>query len=248
MEYGRAERSPWWYRQRGSVYGAIYGSGFFFGYLTLNGHAQHPVSDAWGQRFAGGQGGAVLLWGAVVCALVAWLWRASGTAFLRRNVVFAADVQRDRLIVAGPFRYVRNPLYVGNIFLALAIAVLAPPLGFVIIVAGNIAFSVLLGNEESRGMAERYGAVYEAYRKAVPAFVPRLTPATVPGSDSPHPSWRAALLGDAFCLTLAVAIAVVAVFGQAGLPAFWAIWILSLIVFGILGWRDGRSKSSGAAP
>jgi protein-S-isoprenylcysteine O-methyltransferase Ste14 len=222
------------------VIGAVYALGFILGNLSFDGHAPQPVSAAWGNRFAGGAGGSVVLWLAAACALVAWFWRAAGTAYLDRRVVFAGDVQSDRLIVAGPFRYVRNPLYLGNVFLALAVAVLAPPLGFAIIVLGNVAVSALLAGEESRQLASRYGAVYDAFRAAVPAFVPRLGPARVTGSVAVVPAWRAALLGESFCLALAVALVPLALFGERGMVAFWLICLPAFALIGILNWRVGR--------
>jgi protein-S-isoprenylcysteine O-methyltransferase Ste14 len=231
--------SPWWYRRRGTLIGAIYGLGFLAGAIPLDGRRPEPVFELWG--------GELVLWLAVASLLCAWFWRASGTAYLRRDVVFAADVQSDRLIVAGIFRYVRNPLYVGNLFLALGIAVLASPLGFVIIVAGNAAFVAFLATEEARELEQRYGAAYTAYRAAVPAFLPRLTPAAVSASISVEPAWAHALLGEAFCFALAVAIVPIALFGAAGVPAFWAIWLAAFVIFAYNGWRAGRAKRDSSA-
>jgi protein-S-isoprenylcysteine O-methyltransferase Ste14 len=239
--------SPWWYRQRGAVIGAIYFVGFALGYWVPAETSPVPVAVTWGEALAGGPGVELLLWAAVASALIAWFWRASGTAYLRRDVVFAADVQRDRLIVAGVFRYVRNPLYVGNVFLALAVALLAPPVGFAVIVAGNALFVVLLAREEALGLEARYGEAYAAYRRAVPAFFPRLTPADVPGSVTVAPSVAAGLMGEGFCLGLALAIVPLAVFGQAGLPAFYAIWIASFGAWAMAGWLAGRRRNSGTA-
>jgi protein-S-isoprenylcysteine O-methyltransferase Ste14 len=232
--------SPWWYRRRGTLFGIIYGLGFFVGYLSLGGPAPVPLVDRWGDRI-----GVAILWAAVASATVAWLLRGSGTAFLRRDVVFAPDAQRDRLIVAGIFRHVRNPLYLGNLFLALAVAVLAPPLGFAFIMIGNVVLCALLAGEESRLLAADYGATYAAFRRAVPAFVPRLTPAQVPGSVGVVPDWRAGLIGEGFCLGLAIALIPLALYGQAALPAFWIIWGGSLLLWAIAGWQAGRRRTSG---
>jgi len=231
---GGARSSPWWYRRRGTVIGAIYGLGFLAGNISFDGTRPVPAFELWG--------GDRVLWLAVASALCAWLWRASGTAYLRRDVVFAADVQRDRLIVAGVFRYVRNPLYLGNMFLALGIAVLASPLGFAAIVAGNAAIVWLLAAEEARELEQRYGAAYAAYRAAVPAFLPRLTPADVAGSLTVAPDWPHALIGEGFCFALAVAIVPIALFGAAGVPAFWAIWVAAFVIFAYNGWRAGRAQ------
>jgi protein-S-isoprenylcysteine O-methyltransferase Ste14 len=248
MDDRAAQPSPWWYRQRGSVIGAIYFAGFALGYWGPSGRSAEPSAVTWGAALAGGSGIESLLWAAVASALIAWLWRASGTAYLKRDVVFAADVQRDRLVVAGVFRYVRNPLYVGNVFLALAVGLLAPPAGFAVILLGNVVFVAMLAHEEARGLQARYGELYEAYRRAVPSFVPRLTPAAVPGSIEVAPSIAAGLIGEGFCLGLALAIVPLAVFGQAGLPAFYAIWFGSFAVWAIAGWMAGRRRTSRTAP
>jgi hypothetical protein len=238
------EPSPWWYRHRGLMILSVYVAGFFIGNLPIGNMPQVAVSLAWGDGFAGGKGGYVLLWAAVASALVAWILRASGTAYLNRDVVFASDVQSDRLIVAGPFRFVRNPLYLGNIFLALAIAMLAPPVGFIIILIGNVTVAVLLAGEESKQMAARYGSSYAAFRDAVPAFFPRLTAASVPGSATVRPMWRQALVGEAFCLLLGIAIVPLALFRSGGTTAFWAICIPTFIIFSAWGWWAGRARTS----
>jgi protein-S-isoprenylcysteine O-methyltransferase Ste14 len=233
---GDARSSPWWYRHRGTLIGTIYGLGFLLGAIPLGGKPQPAVFEVWG--------GDVALWLAVASVLCAWVWRASGTAYLRRDVVFAADVQSDRLIVAGVFRYVRNPLYIGNVFLALGIGLLATPLGFAVIVAGNALFVALLAAEEARELELRYGAAFRAYRAAVPAFVPRFTPAGLDGSVTVEPAWTHALLGEGFSLALAVAIVPIALFGQAGVPAFWTIWGAAFLLFAYNGWRAGRARAT----
>jgi len=228
--------SPWWYRSRGSLILAVYVLGFVVAYSPLGGRDPQPVSAMWGNG--------ALLWVAVAAALVAWACRASGTAYLRRDVVFADDVQSDALIVAGPFRYVRNPLYLGNMFLAFAVAMLAPPIGAAIILIGNAAVVALLAAEESRELAQHFGAAYEAFRAAVPSFVPRFTAAVVPGTITIEPAWGSGLLGEAFCLAFAIAIVPLALFGHAGLPAFWAICAAAFVLFSLLGWLAGRRRRS----
>jgi protein-S-isoprenylcysteine O-methyltransferase Ste14 len=208
--------SPRWYRQRGALFGVIYGAGFFFGNLSFAGAPPAPAFVSWGQALGPG-------------VLVAWLWRAAGTAFLRREVVFSADALQDRLVVAGPFRYVRNPLYLGNLFLAIGVGLYAPPLGFGIIVVGNVVLVALLAREEAGQMAARYGATYEAYRRAVPAFVPRLRPASVPGSAVVAPSLRSGFVGEAGVLLTAVALVPIAVFGSSGLIAFFILGAIALL-------------------
>ncbi len=153
-------------------------------------------------------------------------------------------MQDDRLIVAGPFRYVRNPLYLGNLFLALGVAALAPPAGFAIIMLGNLMLVAALAREETIHMRRRYGAAFDAFRSAVPSFVPRLTPAQGLETASVVPAWRSALLGEAFCLTIGLAIVPLALYGDAGQPAFWTIFCATFVVFGTAGWLAGRARAN----
>jgi protein-S-isoprenylcysteine O-methyltransferase Ste14 len=234
--------SPWWYRQRGSVIGAIFGVGFFLGNLRVDGKPSLPAAVVWG-LYEGDAGIYALLWLGVALVLLAWLARLSGTAYLRGDVVFAANVQRDRLIVDGPFRYVRNPLYLGNILLALGIGLYAPPLGFAIIVIGNTLLVMMLAHEELKQLALQYGADYDAYRAAVPAFLPRLTPATFSGRGQIKPHLRSALVAESFTLTMGIALIPIAVAGRAGLIPAAVIFVVAMGLFvGIsrTGRRDAR--------
>jgi protein-S-isoprenylcysteine O-methyltransferase Ste14 len=225
--------SPWWYRWRATLFGLIYGAGFFIGHLHISGGGGVPAAVVWGERW-GDPGAYALLWLGVVFATLAWLARLSGTSYLRGDVVFAADVQRDRLIVDGAFRYVRNPLYLGNIFLALGIGLFASPLGFFIIVLGNLIYNPMLAREEERELGARYGADYAAYRAAVPAFVPRLTPASFPSMGRIEPDLRAGLIGETCSLAMALALVPIAAYGQNGLLPGAILFACGMILFVVL--------------
>jgi len=237
-----ANPSPWWYRQRGTVIGAIFGCGFFFGNVRFDARPVMPAAVTWGAHW-GDAGVYTLLWMGVALVLLAWLARLSGTAYLRGDVVFAADVQRDRLIVGGPFRYVRNPLYLGNVLLALGIGLYAPPLGFAIIVLGNVVLVAMLAHEEARQLALHYGADYAAYQTAVPSFVPRLTPASFAAGGDVKPDLRAAFRAESFTLTMGLALVPIAIAGQAGLVPAAIIWLIAMGLFIAMsrtGRRDAR--------
>jgi protein-S-isoprenylcysteine O-methyltransferase Ste14 len=238
MNEQAAKPSPWWYRQRGSVIGAIFGLGFFLGNTSIDGKPSLPAAVVWGLHW-GGAGIYALLWLGVVLVLLAWLARLSGTAYLRGDVVFAANVQRDRLIVDGPFRYVRNPLYLGNVLMALGIGLYAPPLGFAIIVFGNTLLVVMLAREEAKQLAAQYGADYAIYRAAVPAFLPRLTPAAFPSAGTIKPHLRSALMAESFTLTMGIALVPIAVAGRAGCIPAAIIFFVAMGLFVVMS-RTGR--------
>ncbi|AZO28863.1 isoprenylcysteine carboxylmethyltransferase family protein [Mesorhizobium sp. M1B.F.Ca.ET.045.04.1.1] len=83
----------------------------------------------------------------------------------------------EKLVVGGIYRHVRNPMYV---------AVLSIILGQVLIfssgavfVYGLIAAAAMISFVkvyEEPTLARRYGAEYETYRRAVPCWLPRITP------------------------------------------------------------------------
>lgn len=81
------------------------------------------------------------------------------------------------LTTAGPYAYLRNPLYLANGCIGLGIVLLSGLLGLVPLFLGVFAF--LYGSivrAEEAFLARRFGALYEEYATSVPRFVPRLTP------------------------------------------------------------------------
>jgi protein-S-isoprenylcysteine O-methyltransferase Ste14 len=230
--------SPWWYRERGMLIGAIFGVGFLAGNVRFDGHAALPAAVVWGRHF-GNAGVELFLWGGIELVLFAWLLRTCGTAYLRGEVVFAPDVQHDRLIVDGPFKYVRNPLYIGNVLLALGVGLYAPPLGFAIVVLGNAIFVALLAREEERHLAAQYGADYAAYCKKVRAFLPRLIPAEFPSAGHIEPDFRSAFRAEVFSFFIAIALVPLALYGPEGLSATECIMAVAVVLF-VAATRKGR--------
>ena len=105
----------------------------------------------------------------IVPAFVRFVLEGAGTP--------APVAQTDRLVVGGPYRYVRNPMYVAVL---LAIAGQALLLGrWILVTYGLLAAAAMIafvkGYEEPH-LLEVYGADYEAYRRAVPGWWPRLRP------------------------------------------------------------------------
>ena len=124
-------------------------------------------------------------WPAAIRAVGVALMVAGIAALL---VVFAAFVREgagtpspaapaERLIVGGPYRHVRNPMY-----MATAAVIVGEGLAFAapVLFAGAVAYCLALGIferfiEEPR-LARRFGTAYDEYRAAVPAGRPRLRP------------------------------------------------------------------------
>ena len=83
----------------------------------------------------------------------------------------------DRLIVGGLYRHVRNPMYVAILAIIVGQAL---ALGQPILLAYAGAVWLIVASfvhwYEEPALSRKFGAQYEAYQRAVPAWWPRLRP------------------------------------------------------------------------
>ena len=120
--------------------------------------------------------------GALVAAIGAVL-RVWGTAYLGYGVVHHGDMQGGAVMAAGPYRYVRNPLYLGGWFMILAISLLMPPSGALfMLVLITIHFLRLILGEEAF-LSARQGEPYREYLRAVPRLGRACAP-VLPAADA----------------------------------------------------------------
>jgi protein-S-isoprenylcysteine O-methyltransferase Ste14 len=83
----------------------------------------------------------------------------------------------ERLVVGGLYRYVRNPMYVAVVTVIVGQALLLGQAGllwYAAIVWLTVATFVRLYEEPT--LSRQFGSSYAEYRKAVPAWLPRLRP------------------------------------------------------------------------
>jgi protein-S-isoprenylcysteine O-methyltransferase Ste14 len=79
-----------------------------------------------------------------------------------------------RLIAAGAYRYVRHPMYVATATVIVGEALaFAQPVLLIGAVAYIAAMAALAHVVEEPRLARRFGASYDAYRRAVPGWIPR---------------------------------------------------------------------------
>ncbi|WP_405485368.1 methyltransferase family protein [Nocardia sp. NBC_00511] len=91
----------------------------------------------------------------------------------------------QRLVVGGPNRFVRNPMYLAVVSIIIGQALLlgqAAVLWYGLVVALGQALFVRFYEEPA--LSRRFGSDYDDYRAAVPAWLPRLTPWTPAGERS----------------------------------------------------------------
>jgi protein-S-isoprenylcysteine O-methyltransferase Ste14 len=128
--------------------------------------------------------------------------RTWATAYIHTDVVHDMDLHTDRLVADGPYRYVRNPLYLGILLLSVGMGLMASRLGWFVLIAANAMFYLRLALREEAALTETQGESYLAYKRAVPRIVPSLTP-RLPSSGR-APQWAQAFIGEGFMWAFAV--------------------------------------------
>jgi protein-S-isoprenylcysteine O-methyltransferase Ste14 len=103
-----------------------------------------------------------------LCAVVAAWLRTWASAYLGVSTVHSHAMHGDAMVAEGPYRYVRNPLYLGIIVHTFALALLMPPSGAIFAVVLVTAFQFVLISGEESFLGAKLGAAYEAYRARVP--------------------------------------------------------------------------------
>jgi protein-S-isoprenylcysteine O-methyltransferase Ste14 len=81
----------------------------------------------------------------------------------------------EHLVVGGLYRHVRNPMYVAVVSTVVGQALALGRLGLLLYAAGLcVLFAAFVRWYEEPALLSRFGSEYEAYRRAVPAWWPRL--------------------------------------------------------------------------
>jgi protein-S-isoprenylcysteine O-methyltransferase Ste14 len=81
-----------------------------------------------------------------------------------------------RFVPHGPYRFVRNPMYIGGVsmLLGLSLYLTSTSMAFFALVAFLLIHTFVVFAEEP-GLRKRFGQEYEDYCKTVPRWIPRLT-------------------------------------------------------------------------
>jgi protein-S-isoprenylcysteine O-methyltransferase Ste14 len=148
---------------------------------------------------------AVLIAGIVCAGVGAWM-RTWGSAYLGVDVMSDAKMRSDKVVADGPYRYVRNPLYVGTWIFTLALALLMPPSGAILTLVVVVFFQVRLILGEEAFLRERLGEPYVAYCEKVPRLWPSLRPRVSASGARPH--WARAALAEIFMWGMTASFAV----------------------------------------
>ncbi len=111
--------------------------------------------------------------GAAIALPCVWefAWRGLGTP--------APFDPPRRLVISGPYRWVRNPMYLGMGIALTGEAIVFPNLTVMILVMVALLFAVVtlsVIRYEERTLRQLFGADYESYTRSVHRWIPRLRP------------------------------------------------------------------------
>jgi protein-S-isoprenylcysteine O-methyltransferase Ste14 len=169
----------------------------------------------------------------ILCALV----RSWATAYLKSSVVHDRGLHSDHLVADGPYRYVRNPLYLGNNLLALGLGLMASRVGYPVIGLGVMFFNYRLILREEAGLLASEGESFQRYLDDVPRLLPSFTP-QVPSGGS-RPNWIDGISAECFMWGFALGMAEFTV--TLRLLDFWIISSTGFAVYFLLGYRRTRA-------
>ncbi len=166
-----------------------------------------------------------------------------GHAYLGAGVMRDRNLHAEKLTADGPFRFVRNPLYIGNILLALGLGVTASVPGWILLVVLMTLFVLRLILREEAELSAAQGEAYQAYRRRVPRLIPALRP-RLPASGA-RPAWGPAVAAEFMFWVFSAAMLVLA--ATLDMDVFWAVTLVGLVGGSlILGTRKRLKRRRGA--
>ena len=114
---------------------------------------------------------------AVLFLGVAVLFSWTAVRSLGRHWRIDAGLDSDHeLVRSGPYRIVRHPIYASMLFLLLGTGFLIAPMLLILASLAIFIFGTEIRVRVEDGLlASRFGEQFEAYKRAVPAYIPRAT-------------------------------------------------------------------------
>jgi protein-S-isoprenylcysteine O-methyltransferase Ste14 len=132
----------------------------------------------WDVRTPSAHWAAVRVLGGLLVAVCAVVLVSAFARFAREGLGTPAPVApTEHLVVGGPYRHVRNPMYLAVVGAIVGQSLLLGQLSL-LAYAALVAASVVtfVYGYEQPTLADQFGASYDDYRRAVPAWLPRLRP------------------------------------------------------------------------
>ncbi len=155
-----------------AVRALLYGTGFVavWGWLVV---AAVRLDRAAGRTFAGGLVPRAAGYALVVAGSLLALTCAAFFVVRGEGTPAPFDAPR-RFVASGPYRFVRNPMYVGAIALLTGLAIVfEAPSVLGVALAAAISSNLFVIFVEEPGLARRFGESYAGYRRSTNRWLPR---------------------------------------------------------------------------
>jgi protein-S-isoprenylcysteine O-methyltransferase Ste14 len=175
----------------------------------------------------------VIVFGALLAA-IGMVLRVWGAAYLGYDVVHHEDMKGGTVMAAGPYRYMRNPLYLGGWFMMAAVSLLLTPSGALLMVVLLSFFYLRLVFGEEAFLADKLGEPYRVYLRAVPRIVPRFRSA-LPRAEA-QPQWLLAVFAETTAIGTFITMACVS-WTYDNTAMLWGVlisFLVSMIVRGLM--------------
>jgi len=179
-------------------------------------------------------------WLATFIVAIGALIRSWAESYLHSSIVHDAALHGEQLVADGPYRHVRNPLYLGNLFLAVGLGFLASRSGFFVISIGMLILVYRLILREEATLLQSQGESYRRYVAAVPRLWPAITP-RVPAAGA-KPNWVDGFTGELFMWGGAAAMAAFAI--TKNLIYWWVVFGTGMAIYFLQSWLRSRRKSA----
>jgi hypothetical protein len=135
--------------------------------------------------------------------------RTWATAYLQGSVVHDMALHSDHLVADGPYRYARNPLYLGVILLAFGLGLLVNVAGWIWLVVAITVFTLRLISREEAALSRAQGESFREFKQAVPRLIPGFSPRLPSAGRTPQ--WGQALVAESFTWAFALALLLFAI-------------------------------------
>lgn len=150
----------------------------------------------------------LVTWVAIVLAFAGAILRVWGAAYLGSSVVHSMSMHAGETVASGPYRFVRNPLYLGSWLFAVGICILMPPSGAIFFLVATFLFYWRLILGEEHYLAAQLGEPYLDYKRRVPRIVPSLRPRLA--ASGLGAQWMQGFVSEIFMFAFACCLAALA--------------------------------------
>ena len=113
------------------------------------------------------------------------LWAMSYMEGIARS----RTIRVNQLVTSGPYRFVRNPLYLGNLLLYGGAAIIGNIWMPYFLLLAMLYFAIqyiLIVDAEEKVLMETFGETYQKYRSEIPRFIPGLSVYNASSEITPH--------------------------------------------------------------